>query len=92
MNPDPSKIDFFIGKGLTDSGSGSTAGVLAAVEACKDSGANVISMSLGGGPFSQASYDTYTEAYDDGVLIIAAAGNGVSYQLYRCRLPDTCCY
>ena len=80
MNPDPSKFDFFIGKGLTDSGSGSTSGVLAAVNACVDSGANVISMSLGGGGFSQASFDTYTDAYDDGVLIIAAAGNGVSHR------------
>lgn len=92
MNPDPSKFDFFIGKGLTDSGSGSTSGVLAAVNACVDSGANVISMSLGGGGFSQASFDTYTDAYDDGVLIIAAAGNGVSHQLHRWWLPDIVYY
>jgi hypothetical protein len=90
VNPDPEKIDFFIGKGLTDSGSGSTSGVLAAVNACVDSGANVISMSLGGGGFSQASFDTYNDAYDAGVLIIAAAGNGVSHQLHCWWLPDIC--
>ena len=92
VNPDPSKLNFFIGKGLRDSGSGTNSGVLQAVEACKNNGAHIISMSLGGGGFSQASSDTYTNMYNDGVLIIAAAGNGVSYQLYRCRLPDICCY
>lgn len=80
VNPDPTKIDFFIGKGLSDSGSGSTSGVLAAAMACKDNGADIISMSLGGGGWGQSSVDTYTEIYDAGVLIIAAAGNGVSYQ------------
>ena len=83
MNPDPSKIDFFIGKGLSDSGSGSTSGVLEAAMACKDNGADIISMSLGGGSWGQISVDTYTEIYDAGVLIIAAAGNGVSRQLPR---------
>ena len=79
VNPDPNKIDFFIGKGLSDSGSGSTSGVLAAAMACKDNGADIISMSLGGGGWGQSSVDTYTEIYDAGVLIIAAAGNGVSH-------------
>ena len=92
VNPDPSKFDFFIGKGLTDTGSGSTSGVLQAVEACKDNGADIISMSLGGGPWSPSSFDTYTDMYDDGVLVIAAAGNGVSHQLHRWWLPDTRCY
>ena len=80
MNPDPDMIDFFIGKGLSDSGSGSTSGVLAAAVACKDNGADIISMSLGGGAWTHSSNDTYTEIYDAGVLIIAAAGNGVSPQ------------
>ena len=92
MNPDPSKFDFFIGKGLTDSGSGYNSAVLQAVEACKNNGAHIISMSLGGGGFSQAAFDTYTDMYDDGVLVIAAAGNGVSHQLHRWWLPDTRCY
>ena len=92
VNPDPSKFDFFIGKGLADSGSGSNSGVLQAVEACRDNGAHIISMSLGGGGFSQAAFDTYTDMYDDGVLVIAAAGNGVSHQLHRWWLPDTRCY
>merc|ERR1739836_23830 len=71
------KFSFFIGKGLSDSGSGSSSGVMAAVQACVDNGSNVISMSLGGGGFSDSQNQQYYGHYkDDDVLIIAAAGNG----------------
>merc|ERR1711923_611582 len=71
------KFSFFIGKGLTDGGSGSFAGVMAAVQACVDNGAHVISMSLGGGGFSDTVNQQYYGHYkNDDVLIIAAAGNG----------------
>jgi len=67
-----------IGKGLDDSGGGSTSGVLDAMESCVQSGAKVINMSLGGaGP--SASVQTFlTQLENDGtdVLIVAAAGNG----------------
>jgi hypothetical protein len=79
VNPDPSKFSFFIGKGLQDNGSGSTSGVMEAVTACKDNGANVISMSLGGGGETNAENSLYEDLYkNDDVLIIAAAGNDVS--------------
>merc|ERR1719410_2557274 len=71
------KFSFFIGKGLSDSGSGSTSSVMAAVQACVDNGAHVISMSLGGGGFSDSHNEQYYGHYkNDDVLIIAAAGNG----------------
>ena len=66
VNPDPSKFRFFIGKGLTDSGSGSGSGVMAAVQACVDNGAKVISMSLGGGGYSENYDNKYMEHYQDG--------------------------
>merc|ERR1712176_1754164 len=70
------KFSFFIGKGLTDSGSGSTSSVMAAVQACVDNGSNVISMSLGGGsPSDSVNQQHYGHYKDDDVLIIAAAGN-----------------
>merc|ERR1712102_200470 len=70
------KFSFFIGKGLTDSGSGSTSGVMAAVQACVDNGSSVISMSLGGGGPSETVNQQYYGHYKgDDVLIIAAAGN-----------------
>lgn len=43
--------------------------------------ADIINLSLGGGPFSQASQDTYTAARQAGVVIVAAAGNDASSQL-----------
>merc|ERR1711902_392554 len=71
------KFSFFIGKGLTDSGSGSTSSVMAAVQACVDNGSNVISMSLGGGsPSDSVNQQYYGHYKEDDVLIIAAAGNG----------------
>merc|ERR1711884_286178 len=71
------KFSFFIGKGLTDNGSGSTTGVMSAVQACVDNGSNVISMSLGGGsPSNSVNQQYYGHYKNDDVLIIAAAGNG----------------
>merc|ERR1711971_1201975 len=71
------KFSFFIGKGLSDSGSGSTTSVMAAVQACVDNGSNVISMSLGGGsPSNTVNQQYYGHYKTDDVLIIAAAGNG----------------
>merc|ERR1712157_74616 len=70
------KFSFFIGKGLSDSGSGSTSSVMAAVQACVDNGSNVISMSLGGGaPSDSVNQQYYGHYKEDNVLIIAAAGN-----------------
>jgi len=75
VNPNPSRFSFHIGKGLSDSGSGRTTDVLAAVSDCVDNGAHVISMSLGGGGYSTTADKVYDDAYDAGALIIAAAGN-----------------
>lgn len=46
-----------------------------AVEQCVTAGANIISMSLGGGSPSTAENNAFQSAYDSGVLSIAAAGN-----------------
>lgn len=76
MNPDPTRFSFHIGKGLTNSGSGSSSVVLDAVNNCVAAGADVISMSLGCQcSFSATADAVYREAYDAGVLVIAAAGN-----------------
>lgn len=75
---DPEVDPFFIGKGLRNGGSGTSAAVMAAVEACVDAGAKVISMSLGGGGYSSTAEAQYEQHYLDNVLIIAAAGNGGS--------------
>jgi len=70
---DPSGISFFIGKGLSDSGSGSSSGILSSAQACAENGARIISMSLGGGSPSNIQRDAYRALYaEDNVLIVAA--------------------
>merc|ERR1740123_539666 len=49
------KFQLVIGKALSDSGSGSLSGVLDAVQKCVDDGADVISLSLGGGGYSKTT-------------------------------------
>lgn len=50
--------------------------LIAAVEICVDSGANIVNMSLGGEGFSQIENDAYDRIFnDDNVLLVAAAGN-----------------
>ncbi len=79
VNPDPSRFSFHIGKGLSDSGSGTGDDVINAVDDCVANGAHVISMSLGCSNCYRAAYDeAYQEAYDAGALVIAAAGNSGS--------------
>lgn len=64
VNPDPSKFQFIIGKGLSDSGSGSGSFVISAVKKCVDAGAKVVSMSLGGGGYSANQKAFYEDMYD----------------------------
>lgn len=49
--------------------------MIIAVEQCVNAGANIISMSLGGGSPSSAESNAFQLAYDNGILLIAAAGN-----------------
>lgn len=62
-------------KFLDDSGYGSTADAVSALEYAIDQGAHLTSNSWGGGGFSQALYDTIAAAGAAGQLFIAAAGN-----------------
>ena len=52
-----------------------------AANRCVSAGANVISMSLGGGTKSRTEETAFQNAYNSGVLSIAAAGNGGNSQL-----------
>ncbi|MCO7225370.1 S8 family serine peptidase [Pleionea sp. CnH1-48] len=50
--------------------------LVAAINQCRAAGANVISMSLGGGASSTTEQNAFDSALSAGVLSIAAAGNG----------------
>ncbi|MGB0895000.1 MAG: S8 family serine peptidase [Parashewanella sp.] len=68
-------INIFSVRALNDEGQASSSGIISAVEQCADNGANVISMSLGGPTASKAEQETYQKIADQGILVIAAAGN-----------------
>jgi serine protease len=71
----PSVFRFHIGKGLSNEGSGFESDIMQAVQGCVDNGARVVSMSLGGAGDSKTAKEFYKDMYDQGVLLIAAAGN-----------------
>jgi serine protease len=49
--------------------------LVAAINQCVSSGAKVMSMSIGGPTFSSAEQSAFQTAYNNGMLLIAAAGN-----------------
>lgn len=49
--------------------------LIAAAQKCKDAGANVISMSLGGSFSSTTERNAFQSHYNNGILSVAAAGN-----------------
>lgn len=61
---------------LSDSGIGSTLTVRQGIIYAADQGANVINLSLGTGSDDPALKEAIDYAYDRGVVIVAAAGNG----------------
>lgn len=62
-------------KVLAGNGSGSNAGVADGIRWAADHGAQIINMSLGGGPNSEIMQKSINYAISKGVVVIAAAGN-----------------
>lgn len=52
--------------------------LIGALNRCRDAGANVVSMSLGGSYASSLERSAFADAWNRGVLSVAAAGNGGS--------------
>lgn len=77
------KVDLYIAKALSGNGSGDDGDVAEAIDWCVEQGVNIISLSLGGAPglipfnpFSgRDSGDAAEDAIEQGVVVIAAAGN-----------------
>ena len=62
-------------KVFNSSGWGYSSSLVSAIETCADNGADVVNMSLGGGGSSQTEANAMQNLYNQGVLLVAAAGN-----------------
>jgi serine protease len=76
----PGLVDLFIVKIFDDAGEWvpqtRASNLMAAAQMCADNGAKIISMSLGGSSKALPEQKTFDALYEQGVLSIAAAGNG----------------
>lgn len=70
------KLGLHIVKIFNDSGNWTTASnLIQAIQSCKNAGASVVNMSLGGGSSSTTENNAMTNFYNGGMLLVAAAGN-----------------
>jgi thermitase len=77
-------------KVLDSTGSGSYAAITNGITWAVQHGAKVINLSLGGTGYSQTLCDAITSALNNGVLVVAAAGNsGSSVATYPAACPGT---
>jgi len=67
--------DLIIGKVLSNQGSGSSSGIAAGILWAIEQGADVISLSLGGGSRYEPTIDAIKKAYEHGIVVCTAAGN-----------------
>ncbi len=69
-------VDLHVVKIFDDNGNWTYASnLIAAIDQCKDAGAKVVNMSLGGGGSSSYESNAMQQFEDDGILLVAAAGN-----------------
>jgi len=69
------QASLLVAKVLNRQGSGYLSDVIAGIDYCVQSGAKVVSMSLGSNSDVQAFHNAVDVAYANGVLLVAAAGN-----------------
>ncbi|MEZ8227051.1 S8 family serine peptidase [Vibrio splendidus] len=68
-------VNLHIVKVFNDTGWGYSSSLIKAVQTCADNGSNVVNMSLGGSQSSMTEKNALQTISDQGVLLIAAAGN-----------------
>lgn len=68
-------VNLHIIKVFNEQGYAYSSGLVAAVQACQDAGADVVNMSLGGPSFNSAENSGLAALANSGMLLIAAAGN-----------------
>lgn len=69
-------VDLHIVKIFNDQGNFTFASdIITGIQQCADAGANIVNMSLGGGGSSTAERNAMQGFVDDGIMLVAAAGN-----------------
>ncbi|UXI02852.1 S8 family serine peptidase [Photobacterium sp. TY1-4] len=68
-------VNLHIVKVFNESGWGYSSSLVKAIDTCVANNANIINMSLGGSQSSRTEENALKQHYDNGVLLIAAAGN-----------------
>lgn len=81
------QVGFYAGKVLDGDGRGPAVAVVAGIKWCADLGADVISMSFGGGLTLATIEQALTYAAARGALLVAAAGNDAFYVNHPARSP-----
>ena len=67
---------------MNASGTGSTADLAAGITYAANRGADVINMSVGGFPYSQAIQDAVNRAWNRGAVLVGAAGNNARWEIF----------
>jgi subtilisin family serine protease len=76
------QADLLIAKVLDNTGTGQTSWIISGIEWAVNNNAKVISMSLGSTSYSSALDAACSSAYNSGVLLVAAAGNDDTNELF----------
>lgn len=80
-------VQLLIARVLNLEGRAKLSNVMAAVEWCHQQGAHIASLSLGGGEWGESARQTFKRVYDNGMLVVAAAGNDGGPLLYPAAFP-----
>lgn len=68
-------IDLYVARVLGDDGTGSTSGIINGLNWCQQNGTQIASLSLGSDRGSKTEQKAFDQAYQNGMLSIAASGN-----------------
>ena len=82
------KAKIYSVKVMNKDGSGSLSSIIIGVEWAVKNKMNIVNMSLGGGPYVEAMHKAVKNAVDNGVTIIAAAGNDSGPVNYPAKYPE----
>ena len=83
------KAKLYAVKVMTKAGRGSLSAIIKGLEWAVKNKMNIANMSLGGGPYVEAMHKAVKNAVENGVTIIAAAGNDSGPVNYPAKYPET---